>query len=610
MKPAYKKYGKLSLATVFSLTVIAALAFGINSGKSETNNSTDSYLTDNAISATGITGTINEVNRTNTVLDDNQSAKTGNATTASGHTDTVTQYPSVQQEGIIGNHAGKLTDNPADNIFTVSIDKAFSSGDKVWLTYELSGVTDFTAVPHSINDRLAKGGYLVKQSDESTLQREQLNPAWLKQGENRITFSLPENAGFGYSVKHLSIEVEKGANSTNSTDNASNTPLLAVNTSKTSYGNKSYIYGFVQGTKENATIHIAGKEIPTQDGEFEAIVDLPAGRNIEITATPANNTKLSKELFYKEDSQTDAVFAFNNNTKQTGKTFTKGISNEIALETASLKVDSAGLLAATKNITLTTLRSIDLPALDMDMTNVTAEREGYRFLPHGEHFAEGATVAIGYDRTRIPSGFTEDDVKTFYFDLNSKHWVALERDTIDKAGQLIVSRTTHFTDMINGVIQTPESPETQGFAPTMMNGIKAADPTAKVQLIAPPTANSRGSAGLSYTFEMPPARNGMQPSLGIQYNSDGGSGLLGEGWDLNIQSITVDTRWGVPRYNSEKETETYLMSGSMLLMMDENGKSAVAHRGDKINRTADRQFYPRNEGGFARIIRKGDNPGN
>jgi hypothetical protein len=100
----------------------------------------------------------------------------------------------------------------------------------------------------------------VKRSDESTLQREQLNPAWLKQGENRITFSLPDNAGFGYNVKNLSIEIEKGANST---------PLLAVNTSKNSYGNKAYIYGFIQGTNENATIHIARKEVVSPVASIE-----------------------------------------------------------------------------------------------------------------------------------------------------------------------------------------------------------------------------------------------------------------------------------------------------------------------------------------------------
>ena len=147
--------------------------------------------------------------------------------------------------------------------------------------------------------------------------------------------------------------------------------------------------------------------------------------------------------------------------------------------------------------------------------------------------------------------------------------------------------------MINGVIKAPESPQTDGFTPTMMNDIKAADPTAKINLITPPTANNRGSANLQYGFEMPPARNGMAPSLGIQYSSEGGSGWLGEGWNLSIPSITLDTRWGVPRYDTSKETETYLMSGSMLSTMGDDGKMGVAHRGEKMARKADRQFYTR-----------------
>ncbi|WP_304487072.1 SpvB/TcaC N-terminal domain-containing protein, partial [Dysgonomonas sp. ZJ709] len=510
----------------------------------------------------------------------------------------VIQYLSTNKEGIIGSYAGKQLDNPSDNIFTVSLDQAFSENDKVWLSYELEGVSDYTSVPKSINDRLATGGYLVKLSDKPALQREQLNPGWLKKGDNQIQFSLPENAQYGYKVKNLSIEVEKGANQS---------PLI-VNATQTSYDNKAYVHGFIQDKNiAGSKIYVDGKQINASNGEFETVVPLNANRTVNVKAILANGKEVSKEISFTNGASADIEYAMNNNTKQTSKTFQKGIAEDLKLETALLNVDSKALLA-TKDISITTLRHIDLPALDMAMSNVTASHKGYRFLPHGEHFAEGAKVTIKYDRTKLPSGYTEDDIKTYYFDLDTKHWVALKRDTIDKKNQLIVSTTTHFTDMINGVIQTPESPETQGFAPTMMNDIKAADPTAKVQVIAPPAANNRGSAGLSYGFEMPPARNGMQPSLGIQYNSDGGAGWLGEGWDLSTPSISVDTRWGVPRYDDAKETETYSMGGSMLMTMDDAGESSVAHRGDKINRKADRQFYPRNEGSFSKIIRKGSTP--
>ena len=292
------------------------------------------------------------------------------------------------------------------------------------------------------------------------------------------------------------------------------------------------------------------------------------------------------------------------------KLFKKGVSDSISVGGSKLVVLQKDLIR-NRSLSVNSIGEENVPELDFAMTNVTAGGHGYRFLPHGTHFTgEGATVKIKYDRTRIPSGYTEDDIRTYYYDPAEKHWVALERVRVDKKEECVVSKTTHFTDMINGVIQAPESPQTEGFAPTMMNDIKAADPTAKINVIAPPSANNRGSANLQYPFEMPPARNGMQPSLGLQYSSEGGSGWLGEGWNVSVPSITLDTRWGVPRYDQSKETETYLLSGSMLSTMDDNGQMGVAHRGEKMDRKADRQFYTRQGGDFSRIIRKGDSPAN
>lgn len=156
-------------------------------------------------------------------------------------------------------------------------------------------------------------------------------------------------------------------------------------------------------------------------------------------------------------------------------------------------------------------------------------------------------------------------------------------------------------------LETPEPPATEGFAPTIMSDIKAADPTSGITVITPPTANQRGSASLQYPLQMPPARNGMQPQFTISYNSDGGNGWLGEGWDLSLPVIAVDTRWGVPRYDTQYETETYLLNGQMLCTPDANGNMTVAHRGPQLQR-AERLFYTRQAGDFAKIERKGTSP--
>ena len=92
----------------------------------------------------------------------------------------------------------------------------------------------------------------------------------------------------------------------------------------------------------------------------------------------------------------------------------------------------------------------------------------------------------------------------------------------------IVSLTTHFTDMINGVVQAPKLAEATSFNPTQLKDIKVANPGAKVNLIAPPQANAMGDVKLSYPVEVPPGRAGHAPQdLALSYNSSAENGWLG-----------------------------------------------------------------------------------
>lgn len=505
---------------------------------------------------------------------------------------TTTAYATLRY-GSVGIPEGKTADNPEDNIFEINLSRTIPSDARVWLCYELQGADHSGAVAKSINDRPATGGYMATASDGWTHVREEIHPAWLHEGVNRVLFTAPE--GRSYSVRNLHVETASGPGQALT---LSQTPVV--------YGDLAYVHGFVRNGAR--TVKAGHTVLTLQDGEFEGIVPV-SGSSLTLSATTASGKTLTASFPTLKKGKADYERAFQTPAARTaGKHFAQGKADSLKNANGALLVDHGVMLAARK-LTMRPLREMDLPALDFGMTNVTAEGEGVRFLPHGTHFTEkGATVRLKYDRTRIPSGYTEDDIRTYYFDNDTKHWVALERVKVDKQEACVVSRTTHFTDMINGVIQAPESPETEGFAPTMMNDIKAADPTAKINLIAPPQANNRGTASLQYAFEMPPARNGMAPSLGIQYSSEGGSGWLGEGWSLSVPSITLDTRWGVPRYDMAGETETYLLSGSMLSTMDDKGQMGVAHRGDKMPRKADRQFYTRQGGDFSRIIRKGSSP--
>ena len=285
------------------------------------------------------------------------------------------------------------------------------------------------------------------------------------------------------------------------------------------------------------------------------------------------------------------------------------------------------------------LTPVQLPPLDAGMVNVTGgfdgngQTAGYRVNPRPGEFA----IAVPYDPSLLPQGFTEDDIQTYVYDRQYHRWIAIHRDSVNEAELLVCSRFRPWEkglphtqndlanpqdalaqvqgmmsfasqgegggdsplDFINAVLKTPEMPEASAYTPTSIKELKAADPLEGLTLMQPPTANNSGTANLSYPIEIPAGRQGMQPSLALTYSSGGGNGWLGVGWDISIPSIAVETRWGVPRYDQSKESE--------------GNYEPLPHRAAWKNRDAsidEKQFYPRVEGAFQRIIRHGTTPKN
>jgi RHS repeat-associated protein len=290
-------------------------------------------------------------------------------------------------------------------------------------------------------------------------------------------------------------------------------------------------------------------------------------------------------------------------------------SEKLTLSSAELNIERNGLKNS-ETFSITALRDIDMPVLSPEMVNVTSENAGYRFLPHGEHFSIPAKVSLGYDKSKIPAGYTEQDIKTYYFDKSEKKWIALDKDKLNTENNSLLSKTTHFTDMVNGILKVPESPETGSYAPNSIKDIKAANPSEGIVSIAPPSPNSMGSVTTSFPIKLPAGRAGMQPSLGVSYSSEADNGWMGLGWDMSIPAITIDTRWGVPTYgdfdgdtvDDGVETEIYLLGGEQLTFEASPGVFAIPNRNEGFNkpRQGDRQFYPRIEGSYNKIIRKGD----
>lgn len=128
-----------------------------------------------------------------------------------------------------------------------------------------------------------------------------------------------------------------------------------------------------------------------------------------------------------------------------------------------------------------------------------------------------------------------------------------------------------------------------------------------------------GTAALSIPLPVAKAR-GAAPALSLSYNSGGGNGIFGLGWNLNLPSIKRKTDKELPQYYDYIESDTYLLSEAEDLVPEyrrNDGSVNPADRGkfvmngDKFEYLEDtsvsgyiiRFYKPRIEGLFARIER-------
>jgi hypothetical protein len=212
----------------------------------------------------------------------------------------------------------------------------------------------------------------------------------------------------------------------------------------------------------------------------------------------------------------------------------------ISHDEAELTIGAQALDGPTE-IGITPLTDAELPALGAGMENVTdGPRGGYRFTPTPFAFEQDITLSLPYDPNEVTAtGYTPQDVQTFYYDEENTCWRALERVSADEQTGVVVSRTDHFTVMVNAVVSAPEGPEQATFDPTQIEGIQAVDPSTGVNQIGVPAANEQGAARLAYPIELPRGRARMEPSLAVGYSSSASGGWLGSGWDLALPSIGI-----------------------------------------------------------------------
>src|SRR6476469_4564974 len=107
--------------------------------------------------------------------------------------------------------------------------------------------------------------------------------------------------------------------------------------------------------------------------------------------------------------------------------------------------------------------------------------------------------------------------------------------------------TAASTSPLGGANDTTIAREPQltpaGIGDGSTSGLQFPNPSEGLALIQPPAASNDGGAHLSYPLVIPKGR-GIAPDLSLDYDSGGGNGWAGQGWDLSVGAITVDTRWG------------------------------------------------------------------
>lgn len=507
--------------------------------------------------------------------------------------------------GFIGTNDKHPIDDPFDNIFHINLPGFPASTKIAYLKYELFGVADNNSVARSINNAQAIGGHFVVLRNEWSTQVEPINLSMLMRGDNVIRFSLSNDAAYLFQVKNVSIVLEDGL------DNESSIVLNHITGSFSA--DKGYLKGILLSPTSEADAEYGPPKlycnetlVPIDNGEFECVMSIPAnsGGNYQavLKATFPSGRNVFKKVHFTKEIKPDFIYeSAPRGVKEEGL-----YSPENGLSIVMNNNSFAGInipphaLSKNQIISLIALRDIDLPPLNSDMVNVTKGARGFRFLSAKSIFDSTANILLPFDSSLIPEGYTAGDVRTYYFDDSTRQWLSLPLDSVFIEKALIVSSSNQFGDMINGVIKVPESPQTQGYTPTSIKDIRAADASTGIALIAPPVANPMGTASISFNLKLPKGRQGMQPSISLSYNSESGNSWMGKGWDLAIPNFSIDTRWGVPRYDDSLETETYVFNGLQLAPFLNHGVFAA--------RSSNKEFRPRIEGSFDKIIRHGDSP--
>lgn len=277
-------------------------------------------------------------------------------------------------------------------------------------------------------------------------------------------------------------------------------------------------------------------------------------------------------------------------------------SAELALAMA----DKDNFMIESSDVMAFSLNRGQTAAIPYNMSNVTRGSVAYR---SSELSPEVITVRMAVNRDLSESNLRQAQI--MYFDYGSKTWKQAFIKSVDHAAYMLEADVPGGTDYFSALIKTPDMPEASAFMPTAISDLEPKTPAEGITLIQPPTVNQQGDASISYPLNIPQGRQGLTPQLALSYNSSGGDSWCGFGWNISMPSVSVDTRWGVPRYSNTTETEVYMLNGESL--HEEGGLKA--NRPQVVggspeypsrNQSGVKQFFPRVQGAYQKIERKGN----
>lgn len=114
----------------------------------------------------------------------------------------VTEY-SIHAEGIatVGVSKDDPTNNPSDDVFTLDIQNK-SQGDYI-LSYQVYGVASGASIPKSINYRSTYRDGRLEASQQWTTTHERILAQDIKEGENKVHFTLPTHLNAGAKIQNV-----------------------------------------------------------------------------------------------------------------------------------------------------------------------------------------------------------------------------------------------------------------------------------------------------------------------------------------------------------------------------------------------------------------------